>query len=285
MNVRRELEELGLKSRKRFSQNFLCQPQVADLIVDKAGISADDVVIEIGTGLGMLTTALAKRARDVITFEIDRKLAVIPTRDLNIEIIRADFLKYDLTALQKKYPQVKVVSNLPFHISTEVMFRLFERRKWIESMTLMFQKEVAERIVSRPGTKAYGILSVLSQLYSEPKKVLAVSRDKFYPPPDVSAAVIHFQMKKELIIQEGEEPFFVNSVKSAFGQRRKILLNSLQKIAPTEVLKKVEGETGIDMGRRAETLSLGEFKKISESIYLRAVQKGPEPTRLPIQRS
>lgn len=279
MSVKSRLKELDLKPHKRFGQNFLSHESLADLIVDKAEISSNDVVIEIGTGLGILTTALAKRAAYVITFEIDRRLAekissviLRPAatrgegpKDL-IEIISADFLKFDLTTLQKKYPKVKVVSNLPFHISTEVMFRLFEHRKWIESMTLMFQKEVAERIVSKPGTKAYGILSVLSQLYSEPKKVLTVSRDRFYPPPEVSAAVIYFQMKKELIIHEGEESLFVNSVKSAFGQRRKILFNSLQKIAPVEALKKAELDSGIDLGRRAETLSLGEFKRVAESI-------------------
>lgn len=268
MNIKNRLEELGLKYHKRFSQNFLVPTSVADLIVDKAGILPADVVIEIGMGLGILTVALAKRASKVITFEIDQKMVEKVSknviRDLNIEILPVDFLKYDLTALQKKYPRVKVVSNLPFHISTEVMFRLFECRTWIESMTLMFQKEVAERIISKPGTKAYGILSVLSQLYSEPKKVLSVSPDKFYPPPEVSAAVIHFQIKN------GEEvaPLFVNSVKAAFGQRRKVLLNSLQKVAPLPILKRAELQSGIDFGRRAETLSLGEFKRIAEAIYL-----------------
>ncbi len=269
MNVKDKLRSLQLTSQKRFSQNFLRQQSIADLIVKKADIQPDDTVIEIGTGLGILTMSLAKRAATVITFEIDRKLVstlsdLLPS-DRHIEVIACDFLKFDLRGLQKKYPKVKVVSNLPFHISTEVMFKLFEHRKWIETMTLMFQKEVAERIVSKPGVKEYGILSVLARLYSDPKIVLFLSPDKFYPPPEVSTAVVYFQMKRELVIDE--LPFFIDCVKSAFGQRRKVLFNSLQKMASLEALKEAESKCGIDFRRRAETLSFDEFKKVAESIY------------------
>lgn len=271
MNIKRELDRLGLYSQKRFSQNFLNAESISEQIVKGAQIRSDDVVIEIGTGLGILTASLAKRAATVITFEIDRKLVsklhrLLPA-DRPIEVIDRDFLTFDLAALQKKYPRVKVVSNLPFHLSTEIMFKLFGHRGWIETMTLMFQKEVAERIVSRPGKREYGILSVLARLYSDPKIVLIVSPDKFYPPPEVSAAVVYFQMKRELVIEEGHEPLFIDCVKSAFGQRRKVLFNSLQKVASSAVLKKVERESGIDFRRRAETLSLDEFKKVTKSIY------------------
>jgi 16S rRNA (adenine1518-N6/adenine1519-N6)-dimethyltransferase len=215
--------------------------------------------------------SLAKQAATVITFEIDRKLAsglsdLLPS-DRHIEVIASDFLKFDLRELQKKYPKVKVVSNLPFHVSTEVMFKLFEHRKWIETMTLMFQKEVAERIVSKPGRKEYGILSALGQLYSDPKIVLFLSPDKFYPPPEVSAAFVYFQIKRELVMDERHESLFIDCVKSALGQRRKVLFNSLRKMASLEALKEAERRCGIDFRRRAETLSVGEFKKVAESIY------------------
>ncbi len=271
MNIKRELEKFGLASQKRFSQNFLNSESISEQIVSRAKIDPTDIVIEIGTGLGILTASLAKRAAKVITFEIDKGLILKMSSFLpvgsNIELISADFLKCDLTELQRKYSKVKVVSNLPFHISTEVMFKLFEHRKWIETMTLMFQKDVAERIVSKPQSKEYGILSVLARLYSDPKIVLSLSPDKFYPPPDVSAAVVYFQMKRELVIDERHELFFIDCVKSAFGQRRKMLFNSLQKVASSEVLKEAGTNCGIDFRRRAETLSLDEFKKAAEMIY------------------
>ncbi|MBI2645778.1 MAG: ribosomal RNA small subunit methyltransferase A [Deltaproteobacteria bacterium] len=268
MDVKATLQKYELSASQKFSQNFLKDEQLAERIVKAAQIQAEDSVLEIGTGLGILTKALAKNAAKVITFEKDKKLlAQLPfilQTETQIEVIPQDFLTYDLSILQKRFKKIKVVANLPFHISTEVLFHLFEYRGWIESMTLMFQKEVAERIVSKPGTKVYGILSVLSQLYSTPKICFSVS---------LSASIVNFQMKEGSLTQDIglsslKEKFLIKLVKSGFGQRRKTLLNSLKKLVSPEVLKKVTAHLGIDVKRRMETFSLEEIKKLTEALYL-----------------
>ncbi|MBI3018242.1 MAG: ribosomal RNA small subunit methyltransferase A [Deltaproteobacteria bacterium] len=277
MDVKATLQKYELSASQKFSQNFLKDEQLAERIVKAAQIQAEDSVLEIGTGLGILTKALAKNAAKVITFEKDKKLlAQLPfilQTETQIEVIPQDFLTYDLSILQKRFKKIKVVANLPFHISTEVLFHLFEYRGWIESMTLMFQKEVAERIVSKPGTKVYGILSVLSQLYSTPKICFSVSPHCFYPVPKVSASIVNFQMKEGSLTQDIglsslKEKFLIKLVKSGFGQRRKTLLNSLKKLVSPEVLKKVTAHLGIDVKRRMETFSLEEIKKLTEALYL-----------------
>lgn len=270
MDIKKTLKKYNLSVSARLSQNFLRSENMADRIVEWAGVGEKDTVLEIGTGLGILTTALRKKAEKVITFEADKKLLphlpFILQSDYTVEVIPGDFLKYDLSILKKRFKRVKVVANLPFHISTEVMFKLFKERKWIESMTLMFQKEVAQRIVSGPGNKVYGILSVLSQLYSEPEICFSVAPNCFFPAPKVAAAIVHFPMKKKMIIKDRHEEIFKKIVKSAFGQRRKTLLNSLRKVCPPLALKKACEKTGIDLSRRAETLSLVEFKLLMEAI-------------------
>ncbi|MBI3019329.1 MAG: 16S rRNA (adenine(1518)-N(6)/adenine(1519)-N(6))-dimethyltransferase [Deltaproteobacteria bacterium] len=235
VDVKATLQKYKLSASQKFSQNFLKDEHLAERIVKAARITSTDVVLEIGTGLGILTKALAKNATKVMTFEKDKKLLVqlpfILQTETQIEVIPQDFLTYDLSLLQKRFKKIKVAANLPFHISTDVLFHLFEYRDWIESMTLMFQKEVAERIVASPGIKAYGILSVLSQLYSTPK-------------------------------------ILVKIVKAGFGQRRKILLNSLRKLIAPQILTKVMTSLGMDVKRRMEIFSLEEIKKLTEALYL-----------------
>ena len=270
VDVKARLQSYQLSATQRLSQNFLKDERLAERIVNAAEICPSDAVLEIGTGLGILTHALAKKAAKVITFEKDKKLLAqmdfILQTETQIEVIPQDFLTYDLSLLQKRFPKIKVVANLPFHISTEVLFRLFEHRAWIESMTLMFQKEVAERIVSKPGTKAYGILSVLSQLYSTPKICFSVSPHVFYPVPKVSASIVNFKMKKDTGLSLEKEKQLVKLVKTAFGQRRKTLLNSLRKLIAPKTLTRVSASLGIDVKRRIETFSLEEIKKLTEAL-------------------
>ena len=278
VDVKATLQSYDLSASQRLSQNFLKDEHLAERIVKVAQVQSVDIVLEIGTGLGILTRALAKEASKVITFEKDKKLlAQLPfilQTETYIEVIPQDFLTYDLSLLQKRFPKIKVVANLPFHISTEVLFRLFEVRPWIESMTLMFQKEVAERIVSRPETKAYGILSVLSQLYSSPKICFSVPPHCFYPAPKVSASIVHFKMKEDIGLSLEKEKLLVKLVKTAFGQRRKILLNSLRKLISPKTLAALATPLGIDIQRRIETFSLEEIKRLTEALYLESEDLG-----------
>lgn len=281
VDVKATLQKYKLSASQKFSQNFLKDEHLAERIVKAAQINLTDVVLEIGTGLGILTKALAEKADKVITFEKDKKLLAqfpfILQTETQIEVVPQDFLTYDLSLLQKRFSKIKVVANLPFHISTEVLFHLFEYRDWIESMTLMFQKEVAERIVSPPGTKDYGILSVLSQLYSTPKICFSVSPHCFYPVPKVSASMVSFQMKKNIGLSSEKEKLLVKIVKTAFGQRRKTLLNSLRKLVSPQVLIKGATPLGIDVKRRMETFSLEEIKKLTEALYLESADPaGPK---------
>jgi len=252
----------------RLSQNFLRSEQVAEKIVNGARITEKDVVIEIGAGLGILTDLLQQRVKRVIAFETDHRLIprLLETPRQKTEVICADFLKYDLAPLQERFNLIKVVSNLPYHISTEILFRLFQNHHWIDSMTLMFQKEVADRIVAPSGGKTYGILSVLTALYAMPKIVFRVAPGCFYPQPKVASAVVHFEMKKKLEIPQHQQDFFIKLVKTAFGQRRKTLRNALQKMAPVQMLEQAAFRSGLDLKRRAETLTLTEFKKLMEAL-------------------
>ena len=255
-------------ARARLSQNFLRSEQVAENIVQGARVTEKDVVIEIGAGLGILTDLLQQRAKRVIAFETDRRLIprLARTPHPKTEVICDDFLKYDLALLRERFNRVQVVSNLPYHISTEILFRLFQNHHWIDSMTLMFQKEVADRIVARPGGKTYGVLSVLTALYADPKILFRVAPGCFYPQPKVASAIVRFEMKKKLEIPQHQQDFFIKLVKTAFGQRRKTLRNALQKMAPVQALEQAASRSGMDLGRRAETLSLVEFKKLMEAM-------------------
>ncbi len=278
VDVKATLRTYQLSASQKFSQNFLKDEHLAERIAKAAEIHSSDIVLEIGTGLGILTRALAKEAAKVITFEKDKKLLAnlpfILQTETQVEVIPQDFLKYDLSNLQKQFSKIKVVANLPFNISTEVLFLLFDCRTWIESMTLMFQKEVAERIISMPETKAYGILSVLSQLYSAPKICFSISPHCFYPVPKVSASIVHFQMKKDIGLSLEKEKLLVKLVKTAFGQRRKTLLNSLRQLIPPQTLMRVGRNLGLDEKRRIETFSLEEIKKLTEALYLESEDFG-----------
>ncbi|HBQ21183.1 MAG: ribosomal RNA small subunit methyltransferase A [Deltaproteobacteria bacterium GWA2_38_16] len=269
MDVKKVLTHYHLRASQYLSQNFLHSEALADRIVEASHIEKEDIVLEVGAGLGILTKALAKKAKTVMTFEKDKKLwgplPEILKEYKNIEFIFSDFLAYPLGDLSNK--KVKVVANLPFSISTEIMFHFFKYRKCIETMTLMFQKEVAKRIVAVPNTKDYGVLSILSQLYSTPKILFSVPPSSFYPVPEVAAAVIHFKMNEVLLIPQQQEHFFIRVVKTAFMKRRKMLSNSLHKLIPQEILQTVSAKTGISLKRRMETLSLEELKKFVGLLY------------------
>lgn len=261
MKVKEILESHALFPKKRFSQSFIHSKSVIDKIVSKANIDLKDTVLEIGTGLGILTEALASRVDHVITYEIDSALVANLSPEIisnsKIEVVNRDFMMEDLTAYHERYPSIKVVANLPYHLSTEILFKLLEHRSWIESMTLMFQKEVAERIVAKPNTKAYGVLSVMTQLYSDPALCVRVARSCFYPEPQVDSAVVHFVIKKSIPLNASEEDLFSKIVKAGFGQRRKQLKKCLEKVMPKEKIEIVGSK--VDLTRRLESFSISEI--------------------------
>ncbi|MCT4613152.1 MAG: 16S rRNA (adenine(1518)-N(6)/adenine(1519)-N(6))-dimethyltransferase RsmA [Clostridia bacterium] len=265
--------------RKKFGQNFLIDPHVLGKIVDSADITEDDLVIEIGPGIGALTQFIAERAGKVVCIEIDRDLIPILKEDTlsefdNIDIINEDVLKVDLDEVMKEYgkgKKVKVMGNLPYYITTPIVMGLLEKGYDVESITVMVQKEVADRMKSGPGTKDYGALSVAVQYYTEPYLVANVPPNCFMPRPNVDSAVINLKVNKNKNIKVLDEKTFFKTVKAGFTQRRKTLMNSIKNsglfaMTKEEILEVIV-ESGFDERIRGEKLNLEDFGRLSDSIY------------------
>jgi 16S rRNA (adenine1518-N6/adenine1519-N6)-dimethyltransferase len=252
---------MDIRPKKSLGQNFLTDPHYLRKIIDAAQVSDQDLVLEIGPGLGHLTRELAARARRLIVIELDDRL--IPRlRDEfasfpNVEIVHADALQFDYGSLSGKG---KVVANLPYYISTPIIQRLIAHRDRFSTLTLMLQREVAERIAAEPGGKEYGYLSVLVQYFAVPRLEFAVPAGAFTPRPKVDSAVLTLVMREHPEHAVADEALFFRVIKAAFSQRRKTLRNSLSQLGhPREILDAVHAKTGIDLGRRAESLSVVEF--------------------------
>jgi 16S rRNA (adenine1518-N6/adenine1519-N6)-dimethyltransferase len=258
-----------IPAKKSLGQNFLKDPYFLGKIAEAARVGPEDRVLEIGPGLGHLTRVLTQRARKVLAIEVDDRL--IPHLHnafgavLNFELIHADALDYDYQSLNGRW---KVVANLPYYISTPIIQKLIAYRSKFFSLTLMLQKEVAERIAASPGCKKYGYISVLVQLYTEPQIEFMVPSGAFSPRPDVDSAVITLAMRDRPAVSVKDEQFLISVVKAAFSQRRKTLRNALkQLVVPAEKISMVRGATGIDLGRRAETLSVEEFGRLADFLH------------------
>ncbi len=264
--------------RKPFGQHFLFDPRILKKIIDCSRVTSDDIVIEIGPGHGIMTKLLAERVKKVIAIEFDKRLAerlkhnlsVIPPHPPlvkggmggfeNIEVIIADALKFPYETIKGKF---KVVANIPYYITTPLLFRLLEFREKIISMTLLLQKEVAQRIVASPGNKDYGVLSVSVQLYTKPTLKFLVRKGAFSPPPDVDSAVVHFEVCPQIPHKLKDEEFLLKVVKTAFSQRRKTISNSLRSF---KNIKEALIEAGIDSKLRPETLSIEDFIKLANAL-------------------
>ncbi len=270
----------GFQFSKSLGQNFLTDKNIIDKIIEKSMIEKGDLVIEIGPGIGGLTEAAAESAGKVVAIEIDRNLIPILKETLseykNIEIIHKDVLKTDLKEILEqnsdingqKRSGVKILGNLPYYITTPIIMKVLEDRIPADSITIMLQKEVADRIKAEPGTKAYGALSVAVQYYCTVTHVVSAPKEIFVPQPKVDSTVIRLDIRKERpVLLYSEEAFFA-VVKAGFGQRRKTLLNSLSGIygLTKEEIGTVMLEAGIDPIRRAETLSLQEFAALANTI-------------------
>lgn len=262
--------------KKNFGQNFLVDERVLDKIVSAANINENDLVIEVGPGIGTLTQAMAKKAGKVVSVEIDKTLVPI-LGDLledydNIEIINEDILKVDINELINRHKgmNVKMAANLPYNITTPIIMNILEKHIPMESLTVMIQKEVAYRMNAKPSTKDYGSLSLVTQYYCEPYLVANVPQNCFMPRPNVDSAVIKLTILKEPRVKVRDEQFMFDFIKAAFSQRRKTLVNcifssSMLKLNKEE-LGKVLNELGYDERVRGESLTLEDYAKISDKM-------------------
>ncbi len=262
---------------KKFGQNFLIDPHVLDKIIRSADITKEDCVIEIGPGIGCVTQALLEHAGKVISIEIDDQLIPILTEQFgsepNFKLIHKDVLKVDLKQLiEEESPnkKVKVVANLPYYITTPIIMTLLENELPIESITVMVQKEVADRLASQPGSKQYGAITVSVNYFCETYLVANVPRNCFMPRPNVDSAVIQLRIYDEPAVKVGNIKQMFKIIKAAFLLRRKTLLNTLAAHADLgidkEKLKQLLDESGVGAQTRGETLSIEEFAKLSDFI-------------------
>lgn len=261
---------------KKFGQNFLIDEHVLNKIILAAGVTKEDVVLEIGPGFGTMTQYLAEAAKEVIAVEIDKTLIPIlqdTLRDYdNITLINEDILKVDIAALvQKKNAgkPIKVVANLPYYITTPIIMGLFESHVPLENITVMVQKEVASRMQAGPGTKDYGALSLAVQFYAEPYIVANVPPNCFIPRPNVGSAVIRLTKWEEQPVQVKNEAFMFSLIRASFNQRRKTLQNSLVNggisVTKEQILLALE-EMGLPPAVRGEALTLEQFARLSDLL-------------------
>jgi len=253
------------RTKKRFGQHFLHERFYIDAILAAAGLEADSRVVEIGPGLGALTLPMLERVAQVHVIEIDRDLIehyrsqTLP----GLQLHPGDALRLDWQALLPLPPYI-MVSNLPYNISSQILFKLLDERGLFSRAVLMFQKEVADRICASPATADYGILSVLCQIWFEVRRVVTVPSGAFRPPPKVESAVVAMVPRQQPLYPVGDEMFFRRVVKAAFAQRRKTLRNTLRAAGfDGEKLEAACCVCGIDPTRRGETLSLDEFARLA----------------------
>ncbi|MBI3399765.1 MAG: ribosomal RNA small subunit methyltransferase A [Deltaproteobacteria bacterium] len=275
------LKSYGLSPLKRFSQNFLTDERIASKIIDLLRLTPDDIVIEVGPGLGILTERLLDTGARILTIEIDRGLADVLKKRFcdrdNFEIINEDALKVSYKELASRYgiksapagikQGFKVVSNLPYNISTPIIFKFLGEREIFLTLLLMLQKEVADRIVSDPDTKEYGVVSVLVQLLADVAIEFEVPPSCFYPEPKVYSSIVRFNILQRPRVEVDDIIFFKKVVKASFGQRRKTLLNALKVLKlPALKIKGALELSDIDPQRRGETLTLKEFGVLSNEL-------------------
>ena len=269
------LQKYKFNFQKKFGQNFLIDTHVLDKIIRESGVTKDDLVIEIGPGIGTMTQYLCENAREVVAIEIDKNLIPILQDTLssydNVTVINEDVLKVDIKKLAEERNDgkpVKVVANLPYYITTPIIMGLFESHVPIDSITIMVQKEVADRICAEPTGREFGAITVAVNYYAEPRYMQTVPSNAFLPPPAVDSAVMRLDVLKKPKVQVDKKLFF-DIVKASFAMKRKTLLNSLgsAKIRGInkEKLAKILENLEIDLNCRAERLSLENFAAIANA--------------------
>lgn len=274
------LEKFGFSFKKSLGQNFLIDTNILRRIVEHAELDGErSAAIEIGPGIGALTEQLARSAKKVLAFEIDGRLIPILEETLapyeNTKVIHNDVLKANVKeVIETEFAElddIMVVANLPYYVTTPIIMKLLEEKLPIRGIVCMLQKEVADRIAAKPGTKEYGSLSIAVQYYTEAETVMIVPKTVFIPQPNVDSAVIRLTVRKEPIVQVQSEEFFFTVTRASFAQRRKTILNNLTSQLPDGKSKKEQilealAEAEIEPTRRGETLSIAEFARLSDSL-------------------
>ncbi len=271
------MEKYGFKFTKGLGQNFIIDENVLERIMDGSDISKDDMILEIGPGIGVMTNVLCENAKKVVSIEIDKSLIPVLSETVghheNLKIINKDVLKVDLLGLVKEEfgdQKPKLIANLPYYVTTPIIMMFLEERIPVSDLIVMIQKEVAERITAKPSTKAYGALSVVVQYFTEPSIVTRVSRGSFMPMPNVDSAVIRLKVRDNPPVELIDEKLFFLTIKDGFGKRRKTLLNSLSsgflKISK-EQAKMALDLAGISENTRGEALSIDAFATLANAIY------------------
>ena len=272
---------------KRFGQNFLVDARVLDKIIQSAGVTKEDCVLEVGPGIGTMTQALSEAARQVVAVEIDDHLIPILQETLkecpNVKVIHGDILKTDVKAIADEYNEgcpLHVIANLPYYITTPIIMGLFESGVPLKSITIMVQKEVADRMKAEPGTKDYGALSLAVQYYAEPYLVANVPPNCFIPRPNVGSAVIRLTRHEQSPVQVADEKLMFRLIRAAFNQRRKTLANSLNNspelFFPKEQIQEAIAALDVSPSVRGEALSLEQFAQLANLLSKKRVQVSEE---------
>ena len=275
------LEKYGFSFKKSLGQNFLIDTNILQRIIDFAELDKEvSGAIEIGPGIGALTEQLAKNSKKVVAFEIDQRLLPILEDTLSpykhVKVIHNDVLKADVGAvIEEEFADVKdlmVVANLPYYVTTPIIMKLLEENLPIRGIVCMLQKEVADRIAAKPGTKEYGSLSIAIQYYTVPETVMIVPKTVFIPQPNVDSAVIRLTKREKPLVEVKDEDFFFTVTRASFAQRRKTLQNNLMSQLQNgkekkELILSALERAGIDPKRRGETLSIEEFGRLSDELY------------------
>jgi len=274
--TRKILRSKGIRPLKRLGQTFLDDRNMIEKVIAVLDVQRDDVVIEIGAGTGIMTEEIAKKAYKVVAIEIDPYLINILKERLsgyhNVDIVHADVLNFDFSSIHSLLPsgKVKIIGNIPYHISSQILFRLIDYRDNISFMVLMFQKELADRICAYPGSKIYGIPSVLVDMYTVCSCELNVPGQCFYPKPRVTSSVLKLVIRDRPKIDIKDNAFFIKIVRLAFSKRRKVLLNNLRGLLEQgyseEEISEALQNSGVDGRKRGETLAAVELGALSNAL-------------------
>lgn len=273
----RVLQKHQFQFHKKFGQNFLIDPHVLDKIIEAAQVTKDDFVLEVGPGIGTLTQYLCERARHVLAVEIDKELIPILRQTLsaydNVDVIQGDILKQDIVNIANVYNEgrpIKVVANLPYYITTPIIMELFESHVPLANVTVMVQKEVADRMKAKPGSKDCGALSLAVQYYAEPYIAAFVPPNCFMPRPNVGSAVIRLDCRSRVPVSVEDEKLMFRLIRAAFNQRRKTLQNAIANsgelpFSKAEAAEAIE-RAGLDANIRGEKLGLPEFAGLADLL-------------------